>query len=139
MLDLALHTDAAAGPVSLNSIAARQSISEEYLEQIFSTLRKSGLVESVRGAQGGYRLGRSADKITVGEILRSLEGSLAPVDCVTEGRTTNDCVKYEECVMREVWERMRDSLNQTVDSITLEDLAHRYRQKNNNAEFMYYI
>lgn len=138
MLDLALHYNENAGPVSLNSIAARQDISEEYLEQIFSTLRKSGIVESVRGAQGGYRLGRDAAQITVGEILRALEGSLAPVDCVTEGKASG-CVRLEECVMRDVWEQMRDSLNKTVDSITLEDLVRKYRIKNNDTEFMYYI
>lgn len=102
MLDLALHYSVNDGPVALGGIADRQGISEEYLEQIFSALRKSGLVESVRGAQGGYKLGRPAEKITIGDILRVLEGSLAPVDCVVEGKAPV-CDRYDECVMSGVW------------------------------------
>lgn len=138
MLDLALNYSEAQGPVALNAIAERQAISEEYLEQIFSTLRKSGIVESVRGAQGGYRLARPAIKITVGDILRALEGSLSPVDCVQEKNPTA-CERYEECVMKEVWRKMRDSINSAVDGITLADLVDDYNAMHGKSDFMYFI
>jgi Rrf2 family transcriptional regulator, cysteine metabolism repressor len=138
MLDLALHYNMDNTPVALGGIADRQGISEEYLEQIFSALRKSGIVESVRGAQGGYKLGHSADKITIGDILRVLEGSLAPVDCVVEGKTPA-CERYDECVINGVWLKMRDAINQTVDTVTLEDLVLEVRSRQHDKEFMYFI
>ena len=136
MLDLALHCTADGQPVSLNSIAERQSISEQYLEQIFSALRKSGIVESVRGAQGGYRLGRAAEKISVGDILRALEGSLNPVDCKTENAC---CDRYNTCIMKDVWNKVNDSINKTVDGISLADLIKEYNGKYAKNQIMYYI
>lgn len=138
MLDLAIHYNETGAPVALSGIAERQGISEEYLEQIFSSLRRSGLVESVRGAQGGYKLGRPADKITVGDILRVLEGSLAPVDCVAEGKAPA-CERYDECVMNGVWLKLRDAIVNTVDSITLADLVEEAHEKQNKSQPMYYI
>lgn len=138
MLDLALNYNKDGTPVALNGIAQRQEISEEYLEQIFSALRRSGLVESVRGAQGGYKLGRPANEITIGDILRVLEGSLAPVDCVLENRKPT-CKRYENCVMNGVWLKVRDAINKTVDSISLADLMEEYRNHQSNQEIMYYI
>jgi Rrf2 family cysteine metabolism transcriptional repressor len=138
MLDLALNYNEAEGPVALNAIAERQSISEEYLEQIFSLLRKSSLVESVRGAQGGYRLGRPAGKITVGDILRVLEGSLSPVDYIEEDRPSPE-EQIEEYVMKDVWRKMRDSINEAVDSITLADLVEKFHALKHKNSFMYFI
>jgi Rrf2 family protein len=137
MLDLALHNSE--GQVPLKSIAERQEISENYLEQLFALLRKAGLVNSIRGAMGGYILAESTDKITVGSILRALEGSLAPVDCVVEDEPAL-CSKSECCVTKVVWKKIRDSINEVVDSITLEDLAEEYRKNNNNQDvYMFYI
>lgn len=137
MLDLALHNSE--GQVPLKSIAERQAISENYLEQLFALLRKAGLVNSIRGAMGGYMLAESADKITVGSILRALEGSLAPVDCVVEDEPAL-CSKSGCCATKVVWEKIRDSINEVVDSITLEDLAEEYRKNNNNKDgYMFYI
>jgi Rrf2 family cysteine metabolism transcriptional repressor len=138
MLDLALHYTEEGGPISLGAIAQRQGISEEYLEQIFSTLRKAGLVESVRGAQGGYRPGRAPEKITVGDILRALEGSLSPVDCADDSKNPG-CERYDECVMRDVWRKMRDSINSAVDSITLADLVAQYEALGHKGDYIYYI
>lgn len=137
MLDLALNYNESNGPVSLNSIAQRQDISEEYLEQIFSSLRRAGLVASVRGAQGGYKLGRQAEQITVGDILRVLEGSLAPAECVEDGKAVK-CDRFEDCVMLGVWKKIDDAINKTVDSITLADLVQEYKD-NHTEDFMYYI
>lgn len=138
MLDLALHFNENREPVCLSSIAERQKISEEYLEQIFSSLRKSGIVESVRGSQGGYKLGRPADKITVGDILRVLEGSLAPVECVVENKKPV-CDRYDDCVLSDVWLKLRDAINETINSFTLKDLVNEYNEKHRTGEFMYYI
>lgn len=136
MLDLALHNSE--GQIALKSIAERQQISENYLEQLFATLRKEGLVKSTRGSQGGYVLAQSPDAITVGSILRALEGSLAPVDCVTENDPA-ECHRAEGCVTRLIWEKIRDSINGIVDSITLQDLVEDYKKINNKKDYMYYI
>lgn len=136
MLDLALHNSE--GQISLKSIAERQDISENYLEQLFALLRKSGLVKSIRGSMGGYNLAESSDKITVGAILRSLEGSLAPVDCVVEGEPAS-CDRSDCCVTKIVWQKIRDSINDVVDSITLHDMTEEYRKYNKKDEYMFYI
>ncbi len=127
MIDLALQ--GSEEPVSLKSIAERQNLSENYLEQLFAVLKKSGLVKSVRGAQGGYLLAGNPADITIGSILRSLEGSLAPVDCVLEEDPVK-CDKSDSCITKFVWEKIRDSVNSVVDSITLADLIAEYKKKN---------
>jgi Rrf2 family protein len=137
MFDLAQHIGE--GPVSLKIIAQRQGISEHYLEQLFGGLRKNGLVKSVRGAQGGYILGREPEDIYVGEIIRVLEGPLAPVDCVAEEDPEN-CHKAESCVTRLIWERVRDSIAGVIDSVTLADMVENSADKQSEAgQFMYHI
>ena len=106
------------GPIPLKQIAEEQSLSESYLEQLFSTLRKDGLLDSVRGAQGGYLLSKAPNKITVGNILRSLEGDLSPSDCVGG----EECEKEYNCVNKTVWEKIKNSIDAVVDSITLQDM-----------------
>ncbi len=108
------------GPISLKYIAEKQELSENYLEQLFSSLRKDGLINSVRGAQGGYMLSRSPSEITVGQILRSLEGNLAPADCIIED--LNECTKVDNCATKQVLMKIKDSIDDVVDSITLEDM-----------------
>ncbi len=136
MLDLAIHS--AEGHIALKNIAERQDLSEHYLEQLIATLRKAGLVKSIRGAQGGYTLAHEPSEITVGEILRALEGSLAPVDCVLENEPA-DCVYSSKCVTKKIWMKIRDSINQVVDSITLQDLIDEYNELNKSEGYMYYI
>ena len=118
MIDLAV-TDPE-NYVSIKSIAARQQISEKYLEQIISSLNKSRLVKSVRGAQGGYKLTRATSDYTVGQILRVIEGSLAPVDCLSDD--VNKCPRCEDCVSLYVWEKIFAAVNEVVDKITLQEL-----------------
>ena len=137
MFDLAQHFGE--GPISLKSIAERQDLSEHYLEQLIASLRKAGLVKSVRGAQGGYTLSKGPDEIKVGDIIRVLEGPIAPVECVTEKGPEN-CMKAEFCITRSVWERVRVSIEDVLDSITLADMckdAEKAKMANNF--YMYYI
>lgn len=124
MLALALHYEK--GTIPLKMIAKDQGISEKYLEQIINPLTKSGLVKSFRGAQGGYILTNPPEEITVGEILRVLEGSLSPVDCVDHP----NCANADTCVSLSVWKKMKDALDEVVDHITLADMAKEFAEKN---------
>lgn len=117
MYDLALNADC--GPQSIKAIAEREAIPEAYLEQLIAILKKEKLVTSIRGAQGGYKLARKPEEITVGEVLRALEGGLAVVDCLLEEDT---CGKSCACPSRIVWMKIRDGLNKVVDGITLQDM-----------------
>lgn len=128
MFDLALNFGE--DPIPLKSVARRQGISDNYLEQLISVLRRSGLVKSVRGAQGGYMLARPPAEINVGEIIRALEGPIAPVNCVSEVEPT-ECDQSDYCITRTVWARVRDSIAEVLDSISLADMC-RDAQKNKN-------
>ncbi len=125
VLDLAMNS--ATEAVSLSSIAERQHISVSYLEQLVSKLRKAGIVNSIRGAQGGYVLAKPANEISVGDILRALEGDLHPVDCAEVSGGENVCEGAELCVSKFVWKRISDSISQAVDTLMLSDLAEEGR------------
>lgn len=135
MFDLALH--GGDSPLPLKTIAERQEISEAYLEQLIAILRKAGLVESVRGAQGGYMLAYSPKEITVGSVIRTLEGSMAPADCVAEDNNV-ECENASCCVTRPIWEKIRISVDNVIDSITLQDMVDDYNSQASD-ESMYYI
>ena len=122
MYELALNYGK--GPMSLKEIALRQQLSETYLEQLIVPLKKTGLVTSIRGAQGGYELIGKPDEITVGEIIRTLEGPLAPSECVLDDEP--ECTRAEYCVTRLIWEKIMESINNVVDSITLNDMVKDY-------------
>ncbi|NLO89966.1 MAG: Rrf2 family transcriptional regulator [Clostridia bacterium] len=109
-------------PVPLKEIAKRQEISEGYLEQLLTTLRKAGIVKSVRGQRGGFVLAKSPRDITVGDIIRILEGPIAPMDCVQDDSHVS-CEQISSCVLRLVWLRLKENIQEAVDSITIEDLA----------------
>ncbi len=116
MYDLALNADG--GPQPIKAIAEREGIPEAYLEQLIAVLKREGLVESTRGAQGGYALSRRPEEITVGDVLRALEGGLNLVDCLEEDSCGRSCA----CASRIVWMKVRHALNQIVDGITLRDM-----------------
>lgn len=120
MLVLALHQ--AEVPISLRRISQMEDISEQYLGQIFAELRKEKLVRGVRGAAGGYQLRRPSDEITAGDILRAVEGPIAPVECVRDNQS-GACQRVNVCVTRELWIRLRDSMSAVLDHTTLADLA----------------
>lgn len=126
------------GPTPLNNIAQKQNLSLHYLEQLFATLRKAGLVKSIRGAQGGYILGDKPENITVGDVLRTLEGPIAPADCVIEDEES-DCSRLGYCVTRTIWERIKESIDDVIDSITLQDMLDDHKKLHNADSLMYYI
>ena len=127
MLDLARHEDA--GCVSLKSIADRHDISMKYLEAIVGSLKRAGLVESTRGKEGGYRLNKSADDYSVGEILRCLEDNLAPVACIRSGSIS--CERAAECITVPMWKELDDITNAYLDTVSLSDLLTGNKWKKN--------
>jgi len=134
MLDIAANSRG--DIVSVKSIAERQNISESYLEQVFSTLRKAAIVKSIKGAQGGYILADTPSNITVGQILRTLEGNLNIVDIDDRD---NGVSREEKCINEYVWNRINESIHKVVDNITLEDLLNEYHKLKENSSVMYYI
>lgn len=126
LIDLGLHSENET--VSIQSISARQNISDSYLEQLMSKLKKAGLVESTRGACGGYRLGKPAQEISVGDILRVLEGNIEPAEC-GGNEPDKSCDGADICVAKYVWKRINDSITQAVDSMMLDELIEESRKK----------
>lgn len=119
MVELALQFGE--GPVSIKEIAEKQNFSDSYMEQLFSTLKNAGLVKSMRGARGGYVLARDPSDITVGEIIRALEGPIELAECVG-GNESFTCVKSPECVTRGLWKDVSDSISNVIDHRSLKDL-----------------
>ena len=126
LIDLAQYSEEA--PVSITSISARQELSERYLEQLMSMLKKAGLVKSVRGAGGGYVLAKDMAEISIGDVLRALEGSLEPVECAGL-EPDGGCKASDNCVTKYVWQRINESISQTVDEIMLDQLVEESRKK----------
>ncbi|MFC6331529.1 cysteine metabolism transcriptional regulator CymR [Paenibacillus septentrionalis] len=119
------------GPISLKSIAEKNSLSEHYLEQLIAPLRNAGYVKSIRGAYGGYVLSKEPSEITTGDIIRILEGPISPVDFTEE----------DDPAKRDLWLRIRDSIANVMDSTTLEHLINYKEDDNSNGEesYMFYI
>lgn len=110
------------GSMSITAIAKESAVPYAYLEQLIVPLRKAGLVESKRGAQGGYQLTRPPSDIRVGDIYRVMEGPVAPMDCVSENEADQTCPLIDGCETRPVWVKVRDSIASAIDSVTLADL-----------------
>ncbi|HAE61039.1 MAG TPA: Rrf2 family transcriptional regulator [Eubacteriaceae bacterium] len=135
LVDLAVHSYKGHQPLA--QIAERQNISEIYLEQVFSTLRKNGVVKSIKGAQGGYLLNEEPKNITIGKILRILEGDLSIVDEKVRSDSEEKSVAY--CVYENVWRKIDENINELVDSITLEELVEDYKKNHGLLPNMYHI
>lgn len=125
MLDLALNNTGEY--IKVKDIAARQEISEKYLEQIISILNKAGYVKSVRGAQGGYKIAKDPSNYTVGMILRLTEGSLSPVACLDD--EVNECERCDTCETLGVWRELAEAINNVVDNVTIADLMERQQER----------
>ncbi len=134
MLALALEYDKE--PVFLKDIARKEDISEKYLSQIIIPLRTQGLVNSFRGAHGGYSLAKSPSKIRVKEIVEILEGGLTLVDYSEDNAVSQPA---SLAVIRQIWNEAAESISQSLDSITLQDLVDRYNEKASKRVVMYNI
>lgn len=130
LIDLAINIDSEA--VSIKAISERQNISERYLEQIFSLLRKSGIIVGRKGAQGGYVLGKNINELTILEILKVLEGDSIFIDI--NDKEENE---VEEFINKNLWREINSKIENYFLSITLEDLVNEYRKSKNN--IIYYI
>lgn len=136
LIDLAVYGNN--GHQSLGQIAQRQNISEIYLEQVFSTLRKNNIVQSVKGAQGGYLLAADPKTLSVGDVLRILEGEISIIDYGIE-EETKDGNKVTECINQIIWKQIDANITRLVDGIYLEELVDDYKRKLGIAAPMYYI
>ena len=132
IIDLARHYNQ--GPMQSAEIAARQAIPEAYLEQLLTTLRKSGLIRSTRGPHGGHELARGPADITFLDVVTALEGPLMPLDCLNDAVA---CVISPTCGMREVWQEVMAATRDILQRTTIEDLVE--RQKVRESRVMYYI
>lgn len=134
MLDLALHFGR--GPILLKDVAGRQEISEKYLGHLTHALKSAGLLNSSRGAHGGYALSRAPEEITLREVVAAVEGNLAIAECVT---APDVCPRVDLCVTREVWARMTEEIRGLLESITLRDMVTRQEEKRKEQGLMYSI
>lgn len=128
LLDLAEHQSN--GYVALRDIAERQNISKKYLEQIIPVFNKSDILRTNRGSQGGYRLAKTPDKYTVGEILRLTEGSLAPVACLEQDPV--ECERSGECATLPIWQGLNRVINEYLNGITLQDILDQQQERYSN-------
>ena len=133
-MDVALHQDK--GPVILRDIARRQDISQKYLWQVINPLKGAGLVNSVRGAHGGYALARPPEEISVRDIVNILEGPVSVVACVAAPET---CARSPSCTARDAWREIDARLNDAMSSITLAQLVQKHRDREAQASPAYVI
>lgn len=119
MMDLAMNNTGEM--VRIKDVAKRQGISEKYLEQIISVLKRAGFVKSLRGSQGGYQLAKEPGEYTVGMILRLTEGSMAVVSCLED--TENQCSHANQCVSLRLWSMIDKAVSDVIDNVTLQDMV----------------
>jgi len=124
--DLALHYDE--GPIPVETVAERQGLPVRYLEQLLLTLKRAGFLMSKRGVNGGYYLAKPPREITLGQIIRAVDGPTVPIFCVGDGARER-CQQETACVLREVWGEVRDAVAAIVDHVTLEDICQRVRAR----------
>ena len=124
LLDLARHQGN--NPVQLKDIASRQNISLHYLEHIIAPLVGAGIVQSTRGAHGGLRLTRNPEELRLSEVVQLLEGAITPVDCTSNPKS---CTNSDLCATRDVWSKVEKAIDETLNSITFQDLVERQQQK----------
>ncbi|MBI4492329.1 MAG: Rrf2 family transcriptional regulator [Chloroflexi bacterium] len=110
-------------PLALSEIARTEELPLAYLEQLVADLRRAHLVGGMRGLHGGYRLTRPPAQVTVGDVVRALEGPLALVDCLSQDYQPGGCEREIECLSRSIWSQVKQSIEQVLDSTTLEDLC----------------
>ncbi|PTL36011.1 transcriptional regulator [Candidatus Methylomirabilis limnetica] len=136
MQDLALHYEK--GPIQIEDIARRQHLPARYLEQILLSLKRAGFLESKRGVSGGYYLAKHPREITVGAIIRTMEGPIIPIFCVGSG-PREICIEEPRCGLRDLWADVRDAVVKIVDHTTLEDLSRQIRTRQEREGVSYQI
>ncbi len=134
MVELASHYGE--GPIELKEIAKRENISLKYLEQVINPLRADGLVKAIRGAKGGYSLAKPPSEICLYDVIETLEGPLNLLECLQD---TKACQKVSSCVTREIWKEVSDAISEIFNSVTLEDMVNRKREKEKGNSPMYQI
>ena len=138
LLELGLHQGR--DPVQTRMISKHQRIPRRFLEQVMGLLRKAGLVDSIRGAQGGYILGKDPGDIRMGDVLEAIERPIPPIGCVSNG--SDSCWHETElgiCVNKEVWKEAKSSIHDALNSMTLKDLCERKRERDQHKVPMYHI
>lgn len=130
------HDEEGDGVMSISEIARHGDMPTKFLEQILLALRKGGFVKSKRGINGGFSLARPAKDITVGEIVRFIEGPIEPISCVKEDKYKG-CKDMASCIFRGVWKEVALATSRVVDNLTLADLILRYKEKRHSAKFGY--
>lgn len=135
LIDLAVNSKTE--HVSLNSIANRNSISLQYLEQIFASLKRAGIVKSIKGSQGGYQLNISPSEITVAQVLRALEGNYH-IEPELSPESSN-CRAISVTIQKKVIDEVNDRLDEVLENVTLADLERDYLENEQYNQNMYYI
>lgn len=136
IIDIALHRGEE--PVQVKEISRRQAIPERFLEQVMASLKKAGLVEGIRGAQGGYLLTRSPDDITLADVIQAIEGPLTLMDCISE-ESSPRCDLSNLCVIRDAWKGIQSAILEALDSITIGELCAKKRKRVEKMGVMYHI
>lgn len=136
VLDIALNQEM--NPVSVKDISSRQAIPERFLEQIMTSLKKGGLVESVRGAKGGYRLARPASKISLADVVVASEGPIMLMDCIDSERK-GSCDRVSYCVIRDTWREVQSSMVDVLKSVTIKDLCDKKKKNEQDKSYMFHI
>ena len=134
LFDLAQHYEQ--GTVQTKDIAHRQDIPESYLSQLLLILRKAGFIVSQRGPQGGHSLARPPAQINLAEVITALEGTTAPLRCVEEG-VERECRLLDRCVLRDVWQEVKQAIEGVLSGTTLDDLCQRHMRREGHT--MYHI
>jgi len=134
ILELAIHYGR--GPIPLKNVSERLDISQKYLERLVTSLKSAGLVQSFRGAHGGYTLARHPSEIKLSEVIQTLEGSIALSECVNNSAV---CLRSKSCVVRGIWVEMKEAMNGVLKSTTLQDLVEQERAQEQRGEVMHYI
>jgi len=134
MVELASHYGE--GPIELKEIAKKENISLKYLEQVINPLRADGLVKAIRGAKGGYSLGKPPSEICLYDVIETLEGPLNLLECLGDAKA---CQKVSSCVTREIWKEVSDAISKIFYSVTLEEMVNRKREKEKSTSPMYQI
>ena len=136
LLELALIYNK--GVVAISELSQKGDIPDKFLEQVLLMLKKCGFVDSKRGVKGGYFLARPPEKITIGEVIRFVEGPIKPIICVGL-ENYEECKDFTSCVFRDIWSQVNTAISRVVDTITLAELVRRVKEKNRKENYIYNI